>query len=255
MIEDFKRFESLFHELNDALQKSVHTYIIGGAALLGRGIKAATKDIDIVVATREEFLEFQKALDSINFAPTTPGKEYTHMNLSQIFQRGEFRIDLFEKEVCGKFSLSKSMMKRGEKVMKFKNLHVFLCSNEDIFLFKTMTERDGDLLDCISIATTQSPDWNSILDELKHQIKETKQDIWITWVGERLDILKERGLDIPILKEVDILREKFFEDFEKKIKKLPENSLSHRSLRSLHCKQWGITRIFSLRDRQFLISK
>ncbi|MEK6857073.1 MAG: DUF6036 family nucleotidyltransferase [Nanoarchaeota archaeon] len=215
MIEDFEKVNLLLDELNSALKKKVSAYIIGGAALLSRGMKAATKDIDIVVETRREFVELQKALDEINFAPTMPGKEYTHMNLSQIFQRGEFRIDLFEKEVCGKFSLSNNMRKRAEKILEGSNISVFLCSNEDIFLFKTMTERDGDLLDCITIATTQNPDWNIILKELQHQIKENNRDVWVTWVGERLDILEERGLDIPIMSQINILREKFFDDFEK----------------------------------------
>jgi hypothetical protein len=81
-----------------------------------------------------------------------------------------------------------------------------------------MTEREGDLTDCISIATTQDPDWNIILEELKHQIKQTKQDVWITWVGERLDILVERGLNIPIMKEVDNLREEYYEKYLKSAK-------------------------------------
>lgn len=77
-----------------------------------------------------------------------------------------------------------------------------------------MTERDGDLDDCISIASTQGINWDVILTELKHQISFSKQDVWITWVGERLDILVERGLDIPIMKEIDILREKYFDGLE-----------------------------------------
>ena len=78
-----------------------------------------------------------------------------------------------------------------------------------------MTEREGDLVDCISIATTQNIDWKVILGELKNQIKRSKQDVWITWVGERLDILEERKLDIPIMKEIDRLREDFFNNLEK----------------------------------------
>ena len=84
---------------------------------------------------------------------------------------------------------------------------------------KTMTEREGDITDCISIAATQNPDWNIILEELLSQIKQSKQDIWITWVGERLDLLAERGVDIPIMKQVDKLREKYFKRYEKNHKK------------------------------------
>jgi hypothetical protein len=68
----------------------------------------------LIVETKQEFIEFSKVLDIINFAQKIPEKEYSHMNLSQIFSRGDFRIDLFEKEVCKKFSLSENMIKRAE---------------------------------------------------------------------------------------------------------------------------------------------
>lgn len=215
MITAFTEIEKLFEEIDNSLNKKVRVYIIGGAALLQRGVKAATKDIDLVVATKEEFWEIQKVLRKIQFISQIPGKEYTHLNLSQIFLRNDFRIDLFETEVCGRFSLSEAMMKRAPLSIKRKHLMVFICSNEDIFLFKTMTEREGDLTDCISIAATQNLDWEIILEELQSQINRSKQDVWITWVGERLDLLVERGVDIPIMNEVDRLRDAYFEEKEK----------------------------------------
>ena len=218
MITTFKEIEELFREIDNSISKKTRVYIIGGAALLQRGIKAATKDIDLVVATKNEFFEIQNGLNKIRFTAQIPGKEYTNMNLSQIFQRKDFRIDLFEKEVCGRFSLSDKMMKRAELVIELSHLTIFLCSSEDIFLFKTMTEREGDITDCVSIAATQNPDWNIILEELLSQIKQSKKDVWITWVGERLDLLAEKGIDIPIMKQVDKLREKYFKKFEKKYK-------------------------------------
>src|SRR3989338_11329072 len=215
MITTFKEIEELFREINNSMYKKTRVYIIGGAALLKRGMKVATKDIDLIVDTKNEFFQIQNCLNKIRFTAQTPEKEYTHMNLSQIFQRKDFRIDVFEKEVCGRFSLSEDMMKRAEKIIELSRLTVFLCSSEDIFLFKTMTEREGDITDCMSIAATQNPDWNVILKELQSQIKQSKQDVWITWVGERLDILSERGVDLPIMNEVDKLREEYFERYDK----------------------------------------
>lgn len=215
MINTFKDIESFFREMDNVLYKKVEVYIIGGAALLRRGQKAATKDIDIIVSTKNEFIEIQNTLIKVGFKTNLPGKEYSRMNLSQIFQKEDFRIDLFEKEVCGKFSLSENMKNRAEIILNLKHIKVFICSNEDILLFKTMTERDGDIDDCVSIATTQTLEWNIILEELQNQIKESKQNVWITWIGERLDLLIERGIDIPIMEKVNGLREKFFDDLEK----------------------------------------
>src|SRR3989338_5328374 len=98
MINDFRHVEELFKELNAALTSTINVYVIGGAALLRKGIKPATKDIDLVVATRREFLELQKGLMELHFKSQLPGKEYLHFNISQIFQREDFRIDVFEKE-------------------------------------------------------------------------------------------------------------------------------------------------------------
>ncbi|MEK6970456.1 MAG: DUF6036 family nucleotidyltransferase [archaeon] len=214
MIERFEQAEQVFGEIDAATKEKIPIYTIGGAVLLKRGLKPATKDIDLVVSSRQEFLNLQNALVKIGFSKKIPGKEYTHMNLNQIFQRGEFSIDVFEKEVCGKFSLSENMMKRAEKVIELKHITVYLCSNEDIFLFKNMTERDGDITDCYEIAT-KGPDWNIILEELQHQIRQSKQDIWVTWVGERMDILEERGINIPIMDQLNQLREAYMEKWMK----------------------------------------
>ena len=44
------------------------------------------------------------------------------------------------------------MVERAREYLILDKLAVYLCSNEDVFLFKTMTERSGDIEDCISLA-------------------------------------------------------------------------------------------------------
>ncbi len=215
MITKFDQIIDIFKELDKVLYNKVKVYTIGGAVLLERRLKTATKDIDIIVDTKEEFLGLQKALQKIGFVAKIPGKEYLHMNLNQIYQRGEYRIDLFEKEVCEKFSLTESMKSRAQKSIEFDHLTVFFCSNEDILLFKTMTEREGDLIDCESISVA-GVDWKIILREIKAQIMQSKQDVWITWIGERLDLLEDRGVIIPIMDEINKLRNKYFDELEKR---------------------------------------
>lgn len=46
-------------------------------------------------------------------------------------------------------------------------------------------------------------------------MRQSNQDVWVTWVGERFDLLAERGVDIPIMDDINALRDKFFADFEK----------------------------------------
>jgi hypothetical protein len=217
MISKFAHMEELFGDVGKTLQCDVKAYVIGGAVLLEQGMKTATKDIDMVVSTGEEFACLRAALKSLGFRGQIPEKEYARMNLSQIFEKGDFRIDLFLLQVCGKFSLSDGMMARAKKKAAFGRLELFFCSNEDVFLFKTMTEREGDLEDCMKLAAS-GLDWKVILSELKGQVRTSRRDVWVTWVGERLEILEERGLVIPIMKDIGRLRDRFFADMEKKLK-------------------------------------
>ncbi|MFH1636913.1 MAG: DUF6036 family nucleotidyltransferase [Candidatus Woesearchaeota archaeon] len=209
MISDFNQIEVLLEEIDRSLKKEVHLFMIGGGVLLYHGMKPATKDIDLIVEDRREFKELERALKDIGFESRIPTIEYRHMKLNQILVRRDFRIDLFHKAVCKGFSLSEGMAKRSEHTHSLSNLKLSLCSNEDIFLLKTMTEREGDLEDCISLAK-RGLDWKAMLRELNHQIQATGNKVWITWVGERLDILEGRGLTIPIMPEVNKLREEYF---------------------------------------------
>lgn len=103
------------------------------------------------------------------------------------------------------------MVKRARECLILERLAVYFCSNEDVFLFKNMTERSGDIEDCISLAK-RGVEWKIILDEPKNQIILSGQNVWITWVGERLGILADEGLYIPILEEVERLSEAYYDN-------------------------------------------
>ena len=214
MISEFKQMEDLFKEIDDKLTKKVNVYIIGGAALLFEGLKPATKDIDLILENKKEFITFEEALISLNFKAEMPTTDYKKMELTKIMVRDDYRIDAFLKKVCKKFDLSKDMIKRSDEILRLKNIFVYKCSNEDIFLFKSMTERPGDLEDCIELVK-KGLDWNAIKNELFDQINNTGQDVWITWIGERLDELIKKGLTIPIIKDINELRDDFFIRFGK----------------------------------------
>jgi len=215
MISEFKQIKDLFEEINEKLTQKVNVYIIGGAALLLEGLKPATKDIDLIFENENHYISFNNALPSINFKVKIPSFEYEKMALSKIMERDDYRIDAFLKKVCKRFELSNNMIKRSDVVHKLKNIIVYKCSNEDIFLFKSMTDRPGDLDDCIEIIK-KGINWNTIKDELIYQIKNNGEDVWITWVGERFDELIEKGISIPIIKEIDKLRDDYFKEIEEK---------------------------------------
>src|SRR3989344_5749808 len=49
------------------IERHIDIYMIGGCALSFKGLKAATKDIDIIVANRSDFDVFDKAMDKEGF--------------------------------------------------------------------------------------------------------------------------------------------------------------------------------------------
>jgi hypothetical protein len=216
MISEFKTIEAQFNELNKFLKAKVEIYVIGGAVLLYHGLKPATKDIDIVVDTEKEFRALEKDFKEIGYEIKIPGLEYKHMDLNQIFVKGDMRIDLFQRTVCSRFFLSESMKKRAINVINQNNLTVNLCSKEDIFLFKTMTDREGDIEDCMALFQ-RGLEWESIVSELRHQAKETGHDVWITWVAERLETLEEKGVPLPkpFMEKVYALVDEYYDYLEK----------------------------------------
>ncbi len=213
MISKFKQIEELFYEIDENLTDKVNVYVIGGAALLFEGLKPATKDIDLILNDEDEFKFFNKSLVSINFKEENPSGLYNKMELNNIMVRDDYRIDAFLKKVCKKFALSNEMIKRSGEILNLKNISVNKCSNEDIFLFKSMTERPGDLEDCIELIK-RGLNWNEIKDEMINQIKTNGEDVWITWIGERLDELIDKGLTIPIMKDIDKMRDDYFNKIE-----------------------------------------
>ena len=218
MISDFKQIESIFKEIDQYLKIKIRIYVIGGVVLLYKKLKPATKDIDLIILEKHEFVAFEQALKTVRFESKIPTGVYKKMNLNQILIRNDFRIDAFHKTVCRRFLLSEGMRKRAKKILELKHIDLYLCSNEDIFVFKTFTEREGDLQDCIALAQ-RGLDWESILSELQSQIHHSGEDVWITWIGERLDLLVERGLSIPIMDQIDKLRDTYLKDFEQKFLK------------------------------------
>lgn len=215
MISEFKQLEKLFIEIDKQIKSETYIYIIGGAVLLYHGLKPSTKDIDVITANEYDYKSFENALISINFKPKNPTGIYKKLNLGAILERDVYRIDIFNKTVCKMFSLSEGMKKRANKIIDHCHLKVNLCSNEDIFIFKSLTEREGDLEDNISLVQ-YGINWDIIPGELISQIEKSGQDVWITWVGERLDLLEEKGINIPIMKDINKLRDEYFYQLERK---------------------------------------
>lgn len=121
MIASVEEIKSLFKEIDNFLQGTPETEkleicVIGGTVLLEQGLKPATTDIDLVVLNVHDFKLFEDTLNTLGFKSTRPTPEYVHLNISQVLEREDFRIDLFQKTVWGKFSVTIQWLKGPENI-------------------------------------------------------------------------------------------------------------------------------------------
>jgi hypothetical protein len=192
-----KYIESELKRIGKRIPKKIEIVLIGGANMMYRGLKAATKDVDIVVMQTNDLKMFSETLvDSGYFEVKRLSKEYTNLGASVVFRKEDgFQYDIFLKQVCNALVLTPRILKRTEKLGQFNNLSISLMSPEDIFLFKGMTERTADLED-MRILVEQGLDWKVILDECQGQVGER---IWEAFLLVKLEELQDKyGIHVPI---------------------------------------------------------
>lgn len=187
-------------EVGNALTSPVTIYLIGGAAMIKYGLKAATKDIDVLLSTRKETAKLIQALSKSGYhiiQTNKLGTEYQEMLATQILENDDgFRWDIFHECVCRKLRLSKGIIERSKVFFKSGLLTTRLISKEDAFLFKTVTERDDDEADLLLLARSKV-DWELVLKECMSQSREDLRcevDLF-----DKLDKLgTSYGLETPI---------------------------------------------------------
>lgn len=194
-----QELEALFTEIGKTLQGPLKVFLIGGCNLALKGIKAATKDIDLVVKDKNDFEKIQKTLHELGFGPLARQEtSYRKMEPSEIFVLfGKPRVDVFTRIVCNALTLSESMVDRSiEK--KYGSLSVNFVKPEDIILFKAITDRDGDLDDIAAIIRRESPDWKFFLSELGRQHDKSER-LFCLDVLDTMELLeKMESIVIPV---------------------------------------------------------
>jgi hypothetical protein len=197
-----------------AMKRKTSAYLIGGCAMTFMGRKVATKDIDIVFRSTADTKDFQSAMEKAGFAPIgNLTGEYNNLGTFAILEdKKKMRFDIFDKQVCRALKISDGMVSRARHYKDFGNLSVNLMSPEDIFLFKGITEREGDL-DDMRILAEMRLEWKAIEKEC---LSQEKSGHWAYMLGTKLMELKAKfGIDSPIIKilmdhaDLDLLRHVF----------------------------------------------
>jgi len=217
MTEKFTKgdLEGVFGKIGGRLRGKVEVFLLGGGAMCFRNQKNATKELDLVFKNTKEFNAFASAIAKLGFSePKRIETEYVEMKASGIWKnRDGLRLDLFVGKVCGVLELSEWMASRSELLGTYGNMAVKMVSNEDVILFKGITERADDANDIAAIIRTSRIKWDVVLAECAAQ---SDAKAWYVALYNKLVELEEmHKITVPIarrLKKLDsaaILKEAY----------------------------------------------
>jgi hypothetical protein len=199
----YSQQSELFMLIGKTIKKKIEAYIIGGSAMLYYNAKEATKDIDLVVTSKEDFDELERAMKSIGFSIKEPflNKKYEGIKVNKpiFFVLGDRRVDMFLNEIIC-FKLSETMKARATELHEYANLTAKIISPEDIILLKCATERQGDRQDAKELISRYNIKWDLILKEAEQQ-SEAGKDLFVVYLYDFLEELKD-DLKADISKEV-----------------------------------------------------
>jgi len=185
------------------LPKTVKIYMVGGGAMALRGEKDVTKDVDIILTSHEDINVFVKTLKAAGYyEPSSITREYDKLWVEAILRDKEyFQFDIFLKRVCNALELSNAMVGRAKKYGRFGKLQLYLLTIEDVFLFKSVTERDRDMEDMLTLLR-KGINENVVMEECRNQrIKSGR--IWETFVVTKIEEIEAKyKITIPWKKKL-----------------------------------------------------
>jgi len=164
----------MLEKVGNGFESLAVAFMLGGGAMCFRNQKISTKDLDLVFENKPQALAFSGKLSELRFKKKSGLEtEYEEMKAEGIWEEeeGGFRIDVFAGKVCDALELSKDVRERSEGLGVFGKLEVRMFSNEDVVLFKSVTERERDVDDIAAVIKTASLDWNAIKKEIEGQTK------------------------------------------------------------------------------------
>ncbi len=197
-----EELEAAFQKIGATLTTPVEAYLLGGGAMCFRNQKAGTKDLDLIFRNISGFKSFVSAIEKMGFLEAKQIETvYADMMAAGIWKdKADFRMDLFVNTVCRALSLSDNMANRAIHLGDYGKLAVKLVSNEDVILFKGITERPDDTNDIAAILQRADVDWEVVLGEC---ISQSKTASWYGLLYNKFAEIEERhGIDIPIAGQI-----------------------------------------------------
>lgn len=167
----------LFRIISQNITKDVECWAFGGNAMMFYGYKDETKDVDLLFEKEEDRAEFIRIIEELGFSETSPRNVYVPEKLRDkykplMYSRFLSRFDLFVKKIF-RTIISPRMKEEVYAVHDFTHKHRFrvnVLRKEFIVLLKSITERDKDFEDIVTIVKKEKNfDWQLLIDEAAWQ--------------------------------------------------------------------------------------
>lgn len=212
--------QKLLLNISRRLARKITVYAVGGTAMMFRGFKEATLDIDLVFENEQDRDVFKEAIKSLGYQEMDAIKVYgARRNSPVMLRRADERFDLFVVEVID-FIFSAEMQKRASSIHQFgETLVLKIADPHDLILMKCATDRLKDKDDARKIIDSTPLNWDIVIAEAKNQIQLGKERAVFDLTGFLEDLRKMLRVKIP-QKVMDTL----FELVEKQVKEKKRKS-------------------------------
>lgn len=200
-------YPGLFDEMGKHIPSETEAYLLGGENMRLKGLKPRTKDCDLVVSDERSFNAIVETLKKMGYDSVSKSRlsaDDLRIAASDILEHPttRSRIDIFTRIVARKLALSDRMKKRAKMEMHGK-LKLGIMANEDVFLLKGVTLREGDIQDMAKLAQSQGFDWQIVWDEMERQEKD-RFERFSAILLESLDYLYgQTGIRAPFYKKLE----------------------------------------------------
>ena len=204
----------LFRDIGLRLRRPVTAYLRGGENMRMKGLKASTKNCDILVRGVDEFDAILEAATQMGYRRLVAA-EYTNDDMrlrpDNILTHPRIpRLDIFTTTILGSAILTDGMIKNADYVQCGPLTLGILC-NEHVFLLKAIAGRDGNMHDMMSLVLgpTAAPrgrhafDWEVVWREIISQEEANPLGCPTETIFDQIcDMSEYGGLEPPIAKRL-----------------------------------------------------
>jgi len=193
---------SILKKVGETCRRRIPAYLIGGGAMALRGEKDATRDLDLVMESQDDADEIKRAFERHGFIVDSRRPEECHalVDAAILSKPAGLRADIFVGSVCNMLRFSEGMKERATLVDKLGKLTLLMCSREDIFLLKSVTERTRDLDDMMTLFRS-GLERDIILGECELQTELAgfrESQVWEAFLLVKIEEMEKRyGIRIP----------------------------------------------------------